>query len=140
MLLQLGVTTDTNTQYLNGDASSLAVNVKVQVEGAINADGELLATRVIIQPIDLVRAEGTVQSVNFSGATLTVLGVTFAVRPQTELRDKSDADIEPFTLLDINIGDYVEVRGYVDATAVVASSIEREDADERERLRRACDG
>ena len=60
---------------------------------------------------------------------LTVLGVDIRVDAQTRLEDKSDADLEPFNLSDIDVGDYVEVRGAVDPSGadILALILERED-------------
>ncbi len=132
---QIPVATNANTVFLNGDSTGIALNVRVQVEGSVDANQIVQAERVIIQSSDAVRAEGIVESVDVATATVTVLGVTFTVRPQTEFDDDSAAGVTPFTLSDINAGDYLEIRAYIDSAAVVASSIEREDIDESARLR-----
>ncbi len=129
------ITTDGNTVYVNGDASSLALNVKVQVEGTADGNGPLLAERIVIQETNAVRAEGNVEDVDVAGRTVRVLGVTFSIRDNTEIEDGSAARLDPFDLTDLSTGDEVEVRGYIDGTSVVAVEVEREDAEDRAELR-----
>ena len=57
------------------------------------------------------------------------------LRDLTELDDDSSAEKEPLVFADLAIGDEVEVRGYLDGANVVATSIEREDLEDRARLR-----
>jgi hypothetical protein len=50
----------------------------------------------------------------------------------TRLEDKSDADVRPLTLADINAGDYVEVRGGefpAGSGTLLATILERDDPD-----------
>ncbi len=129
------VITDANTIFVNGDASSLGLNVKVQIEGTADGSGPLLAERVVLQETNAVRAEGHVQSIDLTAATVDVLGVTFAVRDNTEVEDESAVGLDPFTLDDLGVGDEVELRGYIDGTAVIAVELEREDAEDRAELR-----
>lgn len=131
----LPVTTDDATDFVNGDSESLALNVKVEVEGSIDANGTLLADRVIIKPTGAVRVEGTVSAVDETAGTVaTDVGLTFEIRELTELEDNLDG-VEPFGLADLQSGDYVEVRGFLDGEALVAAELEREEFDERTRMR-----
>ncbi len=129
------VTTDGSTTYLNGTAASLALGVKVQVEGSTDDDGVLVASRVTIQRTEAVRAEGPIEALDTTNETLTVLGVVFVTRDSLRLEDDSSAGVDPLTFADLGIGDEVEVRGYLDGETVVATRIEREDAADRARLR-----
>ncbi len=129
------VTTDGSTTYRNGSAASLALGVKVEVEGSTGDDGVLVATRVTIQRTEAVRAEGPIEALDAANETLTVLGVTFVTRDSLRLEDDSSADVDPLTFVDLGIGDEVEIRGYLDGDTVVATRIEREDAADRARLR-----
>jgi len=60
---------------------------------------------------------------------LTVLGIVIRVNVATRLEDQSVEDREPFNLSHVVIGDYVEIRGYADASGIVATRLEREDFD-----------
>ena len=56
----------------------------------------------------------------------------------TQMEDKSDADVRSFSIDDIAVGDFLEVRGMEDpdsAGGVLASRLEREDPESEVRLR-----
>ena len=131
----LRVATNVGTEFENGDASSLSLNVKVEVEGVVNAVGTLVAEKVIVKSTNAVRVEGTVSAVDETAGTVTTdVGLTFEVRALTELEDERDG-VEPFGLSDLQAGDYVELRGFLDGQALVASELEREEFDTRTRMR-----
>jgi hypothetical protein len=134
-VLGFPVRTDGATTFLNGDVSSLADNVKVQVKGAIAADGFLVAETCEIQSTGAIRTEWEVEAVDLAAATVTVLGVQWEVRAETELEDDSSANVDPFTLADLSVDDLVQVRGFLDGTTPVASRLERDDPQTDARLR-----
>ena len=121
------VTTTANTVYENGTEADLALNRKVEVEGAVDANGVLVASKVELKQAGFIRIEGLVDAVDTS--SVTIFGIQIAVDANTRIEDKSDADVEPFSLANINVGDYLETRGFEDATGVVATRVEREDFD-----------
>ncbi|MGD2019303.1 MAG: DUF5666 domain-containing protein, partial [Planctomycetota bacterium] len=79
--------------------------------------------------------EWEVEAVDLAAATVTVLGVQWEVRAETELEDDSSANVDPFTLADLSVGDLVQVRGFLDGTSPVASRLERDDPQTDARLR-----
>ncbi|MDX1498440.1 MAG: DUF5666 domain-containing protein [Woeseiaceae bacterium] len=121
----LPVTTTASTVYENGNAADLDVNRKIEAEGSVNASGVLVATKIEFKQAGFLRAEGLVEDVQ--AARVTVMGIPINVRADTELKDSSDADVRAFGLDDLNVGDYVEIRGYSDATGFVATRLERDD-------------
>jgi hypothetical protein len=126
------VTTTASTVYEGGDAADLGLNIKVEVEGDVDGNGVLVATKVDIRRAKAVRATANVDSVDAGANSLVLLGITVSVDALTRLEDKSDADIRPLTLADINAGDYVEVRGDefpAGSGDILATILEREDAD-----------
>jgi hypothetical protein len=128
----LPVTTTANTVYEGGDAADLGLNIKVEVEGDVDANGVLVATKVDIRRAKAVRATANVDSVNAGANSLVLLGITVSVDALTRLEDKSSADVRPLTLADINAGDYIEVRGGelpAGSGAILATILERDDAD-----------
>lgn len=128
----LPVTTNANTVYEGGDAADLGLNIKVEVEGDVDANGVLVATKVDIRRAKAVRATANVDSVNAGANSLVLLGITVSVDALTRLEDKSSADVRPLTLADINTGDYIEVRGGefpAGSSAILATILERDDAD-----------
>ena len=58
---------------------------------------------------------------------MTVLGIDITIDASTRIEDKSGADIDPFRLAQIDVGNYVEIRGYEGSGGIVATRLERED-------------
>lgn len=109
------VTTTSATRYEGGTAADLALDVKVEAEGAINAAGVLVASKIQFKRGHNAGLAGIVDAVTpdaagFNG-TLSVLGVTITVDNNTRIEDKGDSRIESFRLADLQPGDYVRVRG-----------------------------
>lgn len=124
------VTTTGSTAYEGGTAGDLGLNVKVEVDGDVNASGVLVATKVDIRRSNDLRVAALVDEVDAAGGMLVVLGITVAVDASTRREDKSDAELEPFGLSQLNVNDYVEVRGGADASGaadILASILERDD-------------
>lgn len=134
-VLNFPVRTDSGTSFINGNVSSLANNVKVQVKGSIDGGGVLVADSCEIRSTGAIRTEWEVEAVNVAASTVTVLGVQWQIRAATELEDDSNADVDPFTLADLSVGDLVQVRGFLDGTTPVASRFERDDPQTDARLR-----
>jgi hypothetical protein len=112
-------------------AADLGLNVKVEVEGDVDASGTLVASKVEIRRATVIRITGVVDE-DPTSDTFVVLGVTIRVDSQTRVEDKSSADEEPFALAQLNAGDYVEMRGAEDVNGsgdVIAARLEREDFD-----------
>lgn len=129
------VSTNASTSYVNGNEGSLGLNVKIEAEGNIDSSGRLLADRIVLKPTAAIRVEGTLSSINENASTvMTEVGLTFEVRSLTEVEDDRDG-VEPFGLADLQAGDYVELRGFLDGQVLVAGELERDDFDTRTRLR-----
>ncbi len=120
------VITDGSTLF-DGDTALLGLNTKVEVEGTVNPDGVVVADVVDIRTgIDRSRLAAQVDSVN----PLVALGITVSVDALTRIEDKSAANLEPFSVADINMGDYIEVRGDENPPGsgeMLATLLERED-------------
>jgi len=122
-----GVPANTNAQtaYENGSVADLALNRKVEVEGEINAAGVLVAQKIEIKASGFVRIESLVEDVQSD--RLTVLGIEIRVTASTRYEDKSIEDRESLNLSHVVVGNYVEIRGYEDASGIVATRLERDD-------------
>jgi len=128
----LPVTTTPSTVYEGGVEGDLDLNVKVEVEGDVDASGVLVATKVDIRRAKAVRVTANVDSVSATTNSLVLLDITVSVDLLTRLEDKSSADVRPLTLANINAGDYVEIRGAefpAGSGAILATILERDDAD-----------
>lgn len=127
------VTTNAQTVFENGSSADLGLDRKVEVEGDLNDAGVIVAQEVELKPAGFIRITSTVESVGSD--RLKLLGVEVRVTASTRMEDQSGADVEPFTLADLAVGDYVEVRAFEDAEGIVATLLEREDPDDEVELR-----
>lgn len=128
------VTTTGTTVYEGGVAGDLGLNLKVEVEGEFNSAGAVVATKIEIKTSTAVRVTGSVDSV--TGNTLQILGITITTDTlKTRFEDKL-SDVDPFSIADIGIDDYVEVRGQEFPTGeIFAFLLERDDPRARTELR-----
>jgi Domain of unknown function (DUF5666) len=104
------VTTTASTAFKNGTAADLALNVRVEVRGTLDANKVLVADVVEIERVAAIALQATVSAVTTN--TLTVLGVTISVDTNTRFEDESNAQVQMFSLTDVTAGDTVLVRGY----------------------------
>ena len=130
------VTTSNSTVFEGGSAASLALGIKVEVEGTINS-GALAAAKVQIKLASTQRVEGRVQSIDRAARRLTVLGIVIETNNDTQFEDNSPAEVASFSLANINVDDFVQVRGIVGRNGVdiVATRVERDDAEDEIELR-----
>ncbi|HKQ16299.1 MAG TPA: DUF5666 domain-containing protein [Steroidobacteraceae bacterium] len=136
------VTTTSTTRFENGTAADLALNVKVEAEGQVNASGVLVATKVQFKRQASARIEARVDSVDRAANKLVVLGIDVTVNANTRVEDNSDQRVTNFNLSNVTAGDFVEVRGAelpADSNDVVASRLERRRAESEVRLRGIVD-
>ncbi len=134
------VTTNGQTLYEDGVVGDLALNVKVEVEGEVNASGVLVARKVEFESGDddaiEGKVEGDVTAVNTSAGTLTIAGITVTVTARTRFEDQTGVAGQSFGLADITVGNYVEVRGEPGTgAALTAVILERDSADDEGLLR-----
>ena len=130
------ITTSSSTVFEGGTASLLALGIKVEVQGRI-ADGALGATKVQIKLASTQRVQGRVQTIDRTARRLTVLGVVIETSNDTQFEDNGPARLSSFSLANINVDDYVEVRGVAGSNGVdiVAIRVERDDAEDQSELR-----
>lgn len=130
------VTTTSSTRYEHGVAADLALDVKVEVEGRFDAEGTLVASKVEFKRRSSARLTGPVESIDADAGTFTALGVTVVVSSTTSLEDH-EGDDHFFNLSSLRVGDWVEVRGQPEADTgrLLASRLERDDADDEVELR-----
>ena len=122
------VTTTSSTVYEGGTASSLALDVAVEVEGRFNATGVIVASKVQFRRGSDTEFAGRVDSVNAAGNSLVVFGVAIRTNSLTRFEDHSGSDLQRFSLADIAVGDYVEVDAYNDGSGLLATKIDRDDS------------
>jgi hypothetical protein len=133
----LRVVTNGQTVFDGGTAGDLGLDVKVEVEGRLDANGALVATKVDLRRTRAVRLAALVDAVASDGSSFVALNITIKGDALTRYEDKSAKDLRQFGIRDIVPGDYVEVRGLefpAGSDEVLAGLVERIDADTRSEL------
>ncbi len=115
----------TNTQFVFGDATKLAVGTKVQVEGVTGDNGSINAVKIKFSD-NSARIDGVIELTNMDDNTLVVFGVTVVVGSDAEIED----DEGLISFADLSAGDFVEVEGSATENRVFASEVERDEADD----------
>jgi hypothetical protein len=130
------VTTNSSTRFEDGTSADLALGVRVEVEGDVR-DGVLVAEKVKFEREADLRVSAEIGSIEAAAGTFTVLGITVQTNAGTRFEDKTDAQVRPFDLRSLRVGDFVEVRGSPGTVAdgIAAARVERDDAEERIELR-----
>jgi hypothetical protein len=109
------VRTTASTRFEGGTALNLANGVKVEVEGN-TLDGARLIVDKLVFRRERVALGGTITAVDASTRTLVVVGKTIQLDDRTEI---SAAPVNSFQSL--QVGDQVEVEGYLDRSGVVVA-------------------
>lgn len=132
------VTTTQDTVYVNGTAASLALDVRVAINGTLNDEGILVAEQIVFRLPSLVEIKADVETLDTAGA-LTVLGVPVQTNEFTVFYDHTTSGPRDFGFDDLVVGDRVNIRAYTDGSSVVASRLEREDPDTEVTLKALVD-
>ena len=119
--VQLG----TATQFEGGTESDIDLDDGIVVAGSLNDDGSIAATAVRFATPMNFEVEGLVSNL----APLTVAGVEVALTTDTQLFDESSVGKRFFAPSDLQVGDFLEVRGNYDGSVLTARRVERGDED-----------
>jgi hypothetical protein len=131
------VATTASTVFVGGAATNLALDVKVEAEGRVDANGVLVAVKVAFKRASSVRVTAPVEAVDVAAGTLRALGLAIVIDANTRKEDH-ESDDQFFSLESLRVGDWVEVQGYPDPSAsgrVIATRLEREDPEDEVELR-----
>jgi hypothetical protein len=126
------VSTTENTEIKGGELSDLALALRVKVFGSLGEDNVLLAHTVRVDKEGVVKLEGNVESVDVDASTLSILGIVITADTHTQFIDKSAEDIRRFSLLNLQLGDDIEVKAFEQAGILVARKIERSESASQE--------
>ncbi len=124
------VSTTAETVFKRGTAADISVGRVLEVEGELDANGVLMAHEVSFELAKNVKIEGApVMSIDPAAQTVTVLDIEVAVDAATRVKDKSDANLDEFTLADLQVGDTLRIRAFIDAATgeVTAAKLERDE-------------
>jgi hypothetical protein len=120
------VSIDNQTDFENGDATMLDLNVRIEAEGQLD-NGVLRASEIEFSPEGPLRIKATVDSVN----PLKLLGITVESDSLTIFEDKSATPLRTFSLTDIVPADPLDITGYESLTSpgvVIATGIIRKES------------
>lgn len=114
-----------STRIINGAITDIALNVEVEVEGSVDANGVLQATSIRVEHASQIRVTADIQSINSANRTVTVLGgITVAVSDRTRIQDKRN-NVQPFGFTNLVVGDHVEVAAALINGQLTATRLER---------------
>jgi hypothetical protein len=119
------VTTTVQTVFDNGTVTDLAPNVRLEVEGQLDAKGTLVAEKISFRRRNggNVRIEADVEAVTTT--TVTLLGLAVRVDALTQFKDDMGGE-RSFRFDRIRVGDRLEIRGVFDAQGnLVATRLRR---------------
>ena len=124
------VSTTAATVYVNGTADTLALDVRLAVIGTLDDAGVLIADRIVFHLPSLIEVEADIEAIDTTNATISVLGIVVTTNESTLFRDHGSVAVREFGLDDLAIGDRIELRAYLDGNTVIATRLERDDADD----------
>jgi hypothetical protein len=133
------VTTTAETEFVNGTVDTLALDVKLAVDGTLDEAGVLVADRIVFRLPSLVEIEADIEAINMDTSELTLLGVAVTADESTLFRDHSSVGMTDFGFDDLVVGDRTEIRAYINEAAVVATRLERDDPDDGVTLKAPVD-
>ena len=127
------VIVDDSTEYDNGGVMDIVMGVKMQVEGRLDADSNLIASHVKFRAEASSEMFAPVDAISTDTNTFTVMGIEIHVNTLTRMSDQQDGNnmtpVRYFSLADIAAGDWIEVRYYQDTSGnYVATEVKRDDA------------
>jgi len=116
---------DAGTSFEYGNQADIQLEVKLEVEGTIQADDSILADEISFRLESDMEIEGTVASV---GDNMLTIGTTvIMVNELTYYEDKTDETNRTFNFSDVMPGMAIEVKYYVDSVSGnnIATSIDK---------------
>lgn len=93
------------TRFEHGGTAQLQSGAKVKLEAHFNADGELVADEIEFAPTTNLELEGTLEAVDVTNGTVTVMGRLVHVNSSTLMLDESAAERRRFSLNDLSVAD-----------------------------------
>ena len=128
------VQTSTDTIFIGGESADITENTFLEVSGTVDDDGILLAQTVEIQPDNLTTLFGFAESIEIQSgpiptATLVLSGQIVTTTDTTIFEDSSALNEREFNASSLQNGDPIVVVGNMENDTLVATYLERQDAD-----------
>ncbi|WP_455206557.1 DUF5666 domain-containing protein [Kaarinaea lacus] len=116
---------DAGTTFDGGDQNNIQLEVKLEVDGKVQADNSILADKISFRMESNMEIEGSV--VNVGNNMLTIDNTIVVVNAFTRYEDETDEHNRTFNFTDIMSGMMIEAKFYVDPESGnnIATSIER---------------
>jgi hypothetical protein len=123
------ITYNVYTDFESGAPADIAVDMKLEVEGMVQADGSIVADEISLREESDMEFEGTVTNAGDNSLQLTASDqsvLTVIVNQYTSYKDEVDETNRYFSFSDIMQGMDIDAKYYVDPQlGNVATSIER---------------
>jgi len=112
------------TKYVHGTAIIATVGMKIKVKGDVDADGNLVAEKVIFKPSGDLKLAGRISATDVVSNTVTVFGVGITLSNSTLVKDDRDEDDlgtdsenikYKFGVDDLVVGDWIKVKAYLNS-------------------------
>lgn len=119
------------TEFENGSAQAIDTGVMLEVEGRLDAAGNLVADQIKFEQEDDVEIQGYVDAVDSANGTVTVLGRTISITASTLIEDDAHHQERVADFMgSLAAGDRVELHAYVNTQtqAMIATKLQREEA------------
>jgi len=121
------------THVVNGALTDIVIGVKLEVEGQMDSDGNLVASNIIFREQASAKMFAQVDAVSADTNSVSVMGVEIHVNTLTHMADEQTANnmmpVRHFNLTEVSVGDWIEVRYYQDTSgSFVATELKRENA------------
>ncbi|MDO8281563.1 MAG: DUF5666 domain-containing protein [Thermodesulfovibrionia bacterium] len=124
------VQTNSGTLFEYGTVNDIALNIRVEVEGTVNADGSLVADKIEFRGLQTgdVSLEGNIEAVNAGNSTVALFGLTVHVDSNTIFKDESLQGLRSFNFTDLHAGDFIEIGGFISSSGdIIAVKLKRSD-------------
>lgn len=125
-------TASSTTSVQNGALGNLSLDARVVATGEIGVSGVLSVAALVFVPTTNVQLQAPIAAIDVAANTLTVLGTTIRVLPETYIEDLTGGE-RVFTLADLAVGDWVTLSAYTDAadpTRLIATRLARDNDDD----------
>jgi hypothetical protein len=123
------VKVDSSTEYEHGSTAQLLTGTKIKVESHFDANGNLIADQIGFKQVSELEFAGTLEGIDTTAGTVTIMGQVFYVDNNTVMLDDSDAAVRFFKLTDLSVAnsDHLEMNAYLDIATghLIATKLER---------------
>jgi len=123
------VQADSDTLYIGGDDTDIALAARLSVRGVRSDDGStLLASKVYVRAPSNLEVEGLITAIDTLASTVEVAGLTVLIQSTSQLEDETGV-YRKLSIAQLAVGDYIDVSGQFDGAQLIAYRLERDSDD-----------